>query len=336
MLLIACLLAASLANDPDPHRQFDFWIGEWSVHNRDLQPDGTYSHGDDTRARITPVIDGQAILEEWAGPLRGRFMNGFSLRAFDPAAERWSLLLFWTTDGNAGFGRLDGGFRHGRGEFLSSYPSGGGTVTQRYTFSDALANTVRWDSATSRDEGQTWHTDWIMEFTRTGAAADATEDRLFAEPWTEGELSPHRQARELDWMLGEWRGTETRDGVERAARLRCKLLNKDCLVLDSLEIADGDGWDKRVAVRGFVAQRGAWESWSVSERDTRLVRAMGRPADGLAVFERVDPASGAGVRERLERLDRGGERALRITTQRFDSSGGDAETLAVNELTRAD
>ncbi|MDA1264901.1 MAG: hypothetical protein O2816_07480 [Planctomycetota bacterium] len=300
MSALALTLVLVAAPAADPQRQFDFWIGEWLVQNRDWQADGSWKNGDVTRARITPVIDGAAILEEWAGPLRGGFMNGFSLRAWDPSAEHWDLLLFWTMDGNGGFGQLQGSFRHGRGEFLSSWSDSEGEVTQRYSFSDALPDSVRWDSATTRDRGRTWHTDWIMEFTRTRAASEMTEDRLFGEHWTEGKLSPHASARKLDGMLGEWTGEQVRGRETSPARLRCKLLDKDCLVLDSLEVQRGDEWDKRLAVRGFSGRRRAWESWHVAEEDTRLLRSFGAPSDGQAVFEREDAGGQVTWRETLQ------------------------------------
>jgi len=99
-LLAGALLSASAPDgddDASPHRQFDFWIGEWSVQNRHIRADGTWREGDRTRARITPVCGGRTILEEWAGPFGGSFMNGFSLCAYDPARADWDLLLFWTT-----------------------------------------------------------------------------------------------------------------------------------------------------------------------------------------------------------------------------------------------
>ncbi len=313
LLLDLLLLApASIAAPHDPgllsgggsppdHGDFDFWVGEWSVQNRHLQPDRTWGEGDVTRARITPVCGGKAILEEWAGPFRGGFMNGFSLRAYDPAQKDWGLLLFWTTDGNAGFGHLRGTFRHGRGEFFS----GQGEKRTRYTFSDALAESVRWDHATTEDGGVTWKTGWIMEFSRTLPAAQLTQDRLFDVAWTEGKLSPHAAARRLDWMLGGWQGMQTdlATGEEREARLRCKLLDKDCLVLDLLETRaeDAQDWDERLAVRGYVAQRGAWESYTVSEHDTRLRSAVGQPAEGEASFESPS-AKGGARREVLRRL----------------------------------
>jgi len=305
----------------DPHRQFDFWLGEWSVLNRHLAPDGSWVDGDVTRARITPACGGRAVVEEWVGPFRGAVMNGFSLRAFDPTTERWSLVLFWTTDGDATFGRLAGRFRHGRGEFFA----GGGGARTRYTFSDALPETVRWDSATTADGGVTWKTDWIMEFTRTRAASEATLDELFATDWTEGSLSEHAEARELDWMLGSWRGVmRTPAGEEHEARLRCKLLSEDCLVLDVLETrpsSEGD-WTARLCVRGWIAPRASWEAWRVEQHDPRLVPFGGRTAERGLVFEHAS-ADGASRTELLVRL---GEDCMQIEEVRRSTAedGGEA------------
>ena len=327
----ALVLAVCASPAQDPHRQFDFWIGEWSVQNRHIQDDGSWRDGDVTRARITPVIDGLAVLEEWAGPFRGSFMNGFSLRAYDPAHERWSLLLCWTTDGNCRFGSMQGTFRHGRGEFFGGQPpASGGRGGQRYTFSDGLPNSVRWDSSISRDGGRSWSTDWIMEFSRTRAASATTAERLFASNWTEGELSPHPEARELDWMLGAWSGTQTRDGVERPARLLCKTVDKDCLLIDTLAVQQGDGWDKRLAVRGFVGGRQGWESWSVSEHDTSLRRAVGSPALGEGIFT-TSAQDGSASRETLTLLADG---SFQIEEARRAPGASAFEVLALTRLSR--
>ena len=69
---------------------------------------------------------------------------------------------------------------------------------------------------------------------------------------------------------------------------------KDCLVLDSLEVREpGDeDWAERLCVRGFTSKSGSWESWRVSEGDTRLVRSTGSPLDDVATFEGIDPVTG--------------------------------------------
>ncbi len=342
-LLLSVLLQSAMSlppapGDGDPHRQFDFWVGEWSVQNRHINPDGSWRDGDVTRARIVPVCDGAAMLEEWAGNFRGTFMNGFSLRAYDPAQQGWKLLLSWTTNGNDGFGSMSGSFRHGRGEFSSTWTgSDGNPVTQRYTFSDGLADSVRWDSATTHDGGLSWKTDWIMEFSRTRPAVEVTQDVLFDEAWTTGSVSPHAAARDLDWMLGTWEGrqVDSATGAERAARLRSKLLNKDCIVLDVLQTrAEGSSdWDQRLAVRAYVSRKNAWEAWHVSEADTRLRQSNGLIEGEAAGFERTDPANAVTTREIIRRT---GDDTLVIEESASSPGTSEFTLLRVTELTRVD
>ncbi|MCP3919600.1 MAG: hypothetical protein GY711_29035 [bacterium] len=320
--LIALVLAASPTQDPALWHQFDFWIGEWSVQNRHLENDGTWRDGDRTRARITPVCAGRAVLEEWAGPFRGGFMNGFSLRAYDAEAEQWNLLLNWTMDGNGSFGRLTGAFQHGRGEFF--FPSG--KTLNRYTFSDALADTVRWDSATSKDDGATWRTDWIMAFSRTHAAAETTEERLFASDWTEGILAPGADARAMDFVLGTWEGEQrdVRAGTTARARLRTKTINKGCLVIDALSVGESE---ERFGVRGWVPGAKRWEGWHLSAGDTRLVSSTGVRADGAIAF-----TGGAADARWTETWSAPAQGELRIELVRLDAAGKPGDPTVVTEL----
>ena len=264
-----------------------------------MNAQGAWRSGDTTRARITPVCGGKAILEEWAGTLHGSFMNGFSLRAYDPVRKDWDLLLFWTTDGNGGFGRLRGTFRHGRGEFFDRTD---GLARTRYSFSDGLSNSVRWDSATTIDGGIAWKTDWIMEFSRTRAAAAVTQDALFESEWTTGTVSPHAEARQLDGLLGVWAGTQiTPEGDELEARLRCKRLNKDCLILDLLETrAPGSrDWDERLTVRGFESRTASWAAWTVTEQDSTLRPSKGTLQGATMEFAR-EPEGGTRIMEWID------------------------------------
>jgi len=328
VLFLSILASPTPASAPaqEPSRQFDFWIGEWSVQNRHLQPDGSWKNGTRTRARITPVCGGAAILEEWAGPLGQSFMNGFSLRAWNPDAASWSLVLFWTPTGNGAFGQLSGEFRHGRGEFFT--PSNGKSLT-RYTFSDALPESVRWDSAASSDGGQTWRTDWIMEFSRTAPAATTTQDQLFEIPWNAGQVSPQPAARALDWMLGDWEGVQVDEkGREREARLKCALLNKDCMVLDLLQTREvgAEDWTESLNVRAFEATSAAWTSWRVSTDDTRLRRSTGVNEDGVLHFKETGPE---GV-SRVEYLLLSDEEHLVIEEARIEADGSHTVLLSTS------
>ncbi len=322
------VVAASRADDP--HREFDFWVGEWSVLNRHHVEGRRWRDGDTTRARITPVCGDRAILEEWAGPFRGSFMNGFSLRAWDPDTEAWKLVLFWTTDGRSSFGTLEGRFRHGRGEFFS----GSGNAITRYSFSDGLPDSVRWDSAGTGDGGRSWATDWIMEFSRTRPATEVTQAELFSTDWTRGEVSPFEEARALDGLLGTWHGIQEHpDGTELEARMRAKLLAKDCLVLTLLETRErgSTDWHEQLTVRGWVASAERWESWTLDEDDTRLRRATAELGAGSMSFEGPDPDSGFTTYESFL-LGEGGH--LLIEASIDDPRGGEARVVATTSLAR--
>lgn len=312
--------AAPVSQSGSP-RDFDFWAGQWSVQNRHLQSNGQWQDGTATAARITPVLDGAALVEEWAGPFGNGFMNGFSLRAYDPATDLWAILLYWTNDGNASFGLMRGQFRHGRGTFLAPLkPTPGQGKVLRYTFSDALANSVRWDSANSQDGGLTWKTDWIMEFTRTAAAAATTEKQLFQNPWNPGSLSMHPEARRLDWLRGHWKGTETSaDGTVREAVLDCTLLNKDCLMLSQLATRQSGevDWHKSLQVRGYVAGASRWESWQLAEGDTTLRPAVGIGNEERLIFRNATAEGG----RRVESLEQDGVDEMTWTIRRLNAQG---------------
>src|SRR5437764_3834552 len=68
----APVAALAAACDAPEHRQFDFWLGEWSVHTADGKLAGTN--------RITREYDGCVLHEHYATP---RTYSGESLNMYD-------------------------------------------------------------------------------------------------------------------------------------------------------------------------------------------------------------------------------------------------------------
>lgn len=94
-------------------------------------------------------------------------IRGFSVRTYDAETGKWHLVLNWPQPDRAGFGTLEGEFRHGRGDFVSeSTNADGATQLTRYSFTDIGHQTFRWNNGTSVDGGSSWSTNWIMEFAR--------------------------------------------------------------------------------------------------------------------------------------------------------------------------
>jgi hypothetical protein len=120
------------------HRQFDFWIGEWEV----TRPDGKVAGHN----RITPILGGCALKEEWTGALGNQ---GTSLNAWDEEARRWRQT--WV-DQSGTVLLLSGGVEGGR----MILQSADGPSRQRITWTPLPDGRVRqlWDS--SSDGGKTW------------------------------------------------------------------------------------------------------------------------------------------------------------------------------------
>jgi hypothetical protein len=82
VLLTATTAAAAsppCAGQAEPYRDFDFWIGAWTV----TDPDSGARLG---RNVITRTQEGCLLLEDWSGASGSR---GFSMNFVDPATGRW-------------------------------------------------------------------------------------------------------------------------------------------------------------------------------------------------------------------------------------------------------
>lgn len=241
----------------DPRRWFDFWVGAWNVTNHHLR-DGAWVGSGEALARIWAVADGGAVVEQWNGELGGDPLIGFSLRAWDPELEAWSIWLNWHGGQPDGFSEMHGTRNGGR---IEQFPPGN-TEAIRYSFSETHRRSARWDQAQSRDGGETWQTNWIMQFRRREFArtVDASNAPIVTPPETPAEFE---KTRRLDHLIGAWAGPATASGEENAAvtaRVTSMLEGYGLLQFVDIE-RDGRtertmmalGWDKRA--KGWVALR---------------------------------------------------------------------------------
>lgn len=128
----------------DAHRQFDFWLGEWTVIDAEGRPAGT--------SVIQATLDGCAITEAFqSGPMRGTSVN-----FYDAARTRWHQT--WIDNlGRALY--LEGGLANGVMLLEGDRQGSDGRVSrQRIGWSRLPDGHVRqlWES--SNDSGRTWAT----------------------------------------------------------------------------------------------------------------------------------------------------------------------------------
>jgi hypothetical protein len=147
-------------------RDFDFFLGNWTVENRYLRERlAGSSEWDEFAATsvVRPLPGGLGNEDEFHTGYGGGFV-GMSFRFYDPAKARWA--IYWADSRRPG--RLDppvyGWFAGDVGVFEGTDTHDGKPIAVRFTWSRADPRAPRWEQAFSDDGGATWETNWTMDF----------------------------------------------------------------------------------------------------------------------------------------------------------------------------
>ena len=149
-------------------RDFDFWMGSWKAHNRRLRERlAGCDEWDEFESTVVArtLLDGRGNEDEFRTDFEGGFI-GMSFRFFDPRTKHW--WIYWADSRRCG--RLDppvvGSFDGDVGVFEGDDTFEGRPIRVRFVWSGVTTETPRWEQAFSEDGGQTWETNWIMDFER--------------------------------------------------------------------------------------------------------------------------------------------------------------------------
>ena len=152
-------------------RAFDFLHGRWKVHHRRLK-DRLVGSTDWQAFEGTcvdwPTLDGAGNVDDNLLELPSGTYRAMSIRAFDPATNRWAI---WWLDARFPHAQLDppvvGGFdEDGVGEFVADTTHEGIPIVMRFLWTGTSAGAPRWEQAFSTDRGATWEVNWVMAFER--------------------------------------------------------------------------------------------------------------------------------------------------------------------------
>jgi hypothetical protein len=157
MTLDAAAQVPAYGCDSAESKQFDFWVGEWDLsYVEDGKPGKS-------RNRITKVLDGCALLEEFSGA-PGTKLDGRSYSTFDRLTGKWKQT--WV-DNTANYLDFTGGMVDGH-MVLAREMAGrdGQRVSQRMVFQDIRRESLKWLWQRSEDGGRTWSTQWEIDYRR--------------------------------------------------------------------------------------------------------------------------------------------------------------------------
>ena len=143
--------------DAPEHRQFDFWVGEWTVMAGE-EVAGTNS--------VRMLHGGCVLQENWQGTGEGG-ISGSSFNIYDRTSGRWHQT--WV-DASGTLLLLDGGLVDGVMELSGqrATPDGAGTALHRIRFTPNEDGTVRQLWEASSDAGASWSTLFDGLYTRRG------------------------------------------------------------------------------------------------------------------------------------------------------------------------
>jgi hypothetical protein len=146
---------------------FDFFIGTWTSKQRRLRDvlAGSDEWYEFTGvSRCWSVLDGGGNIDEVTLPELG--YTGLTVRIFNPATELWS--IYWArNDIGLALPPTVGSFEpDGVGRFYDDEEWNGRPIRVRYLWTVASADSCRWEQAFSTDQGETWETNWVADFTR--------------------------------------------------------------------------------------------------------------------------------------------------------------------------
>jgi hypothetical protein len=149
---------------------FAFQTGTWKVRHKKLRKrlaGSTDWYEFDGTCRAWELLGGAGNVDDhWLEDPQGAYAAA-TIRKRDPAMGRWSI---WWVDPR--FEEIEpsvsGGFENGVGRFEGRDTLAGKQIMVRFIWSGITKNEAKWEQAFSPDEGASWETNWVMDFTRTG------------------------------------------------------------------------------------------------------------------------------------------------------------------------
>ena len=153
-----------LPTTPTPGRpgDFNFLTGEWRIHNRSIVNGAWLEY--EGEATVYGILAGVGSVEELRIPSRN--FSGMGLRLLDVENRVWSDHWVNARSGVVTTPGQLGSFENGAGIFVTDDVDNGQPVKYAGVWDLITPTSCRWRQASSRDGGQSWDQNWIMNWTR--------------------------------------------------------------------------------------------------------------------------------------------------------------------------
>ncbi|HUR97362.1 MAG TPA: hypothetical protein VMZ26_04760, partial [Pyrinomonadaceae bacterium] len=149
---------------------FDFLVGNWTIHNRKLRSRLTGSSEwveFDASHEMHKVLAGTGNVESISATVEDRPFEGMAVRLFDPATRLWR--IYWADNASGSMGDpVIGSFDNRVGTFFGKEKFKDKEVIVQFKWDATDPDKPVWSQAFSADNGKTWEWNWYMYFSRSG------------------------------------------------------------------------------------------------------------------------------------------------------------------------
>jgi hypothetical protein len=267
MVFVSCTatVMTSLAQEATPSlptgaRDFDFLIGDWRVHHHRQKLNSNEWMDFEGTASNRPLMNGTANLEEHALNMPTDAYRAVALRAYDAKTREWAI---WWLDSRYPSGPISpavvGHFENGVGRFYADDKLDGKPMVVRFIWSNITPTSARWEQAFSFDGGNTWATNWVMNFERADspiATVGATEQPDF--DFLHGNWRVHHRFLRVHDGKREWLDA---DGTA----IHCELMGHRAN-MEEYVINAPSGTYCALALRSFDGKKSQWSIWWLDGR----------------------------------------------------------------------
>ena len=157
-----------IASKTSSHKDFEFLIGNWKIHNRKLKTrlnNCTEWLEFEATGECHKILNGFGNTDQFTTEFNGVPFQGATFRLFNPKTRLWS--LYWA-DSNVVV--LDvpqvGSFEGHIGRFYAKEVFEGKPIIVVFQWDKTNADAPVWSQAFSTDRGKTWEWNWFMTFSK--------------------------------------------------------------------------------------------------------------------------------------------------------------------------
>jgi hypothetical protein len=157
-----------VASASSSQNDFDFLVGTWNIHNKQLKSRLTNSNEwieFDATHEMRKVLTGFGNVENICAIVNGSMYEGMAIRLFNPATKLWS--IYWADNKSVTMDNpVVGSFENNIGIFYGKEMFKGNEVILKFKWDATDIERPVWSQSFSADDGKTWEWNWYMYFSR--------------------------------------------------------------------------------------------------------------------------------------------------------------------------